>query len=136
MQPRHRKHAADGRARQFLPVLQRGDHGEASTRSAWSVRQPWRRVRASGAVPNAEYLLAAEGIRKEFPGVVALDDVSVPPEARLRACADGRERRGQIDPDEDPCRHLSPDTGRSRAQGRRMIRLKSPLDALRKRHRA
>lgn len=32
-------------------------------------------VRASGAVPNAEYLLAAEGIRKEFPGVVALDDV-------------------------------------------------------------
>ncbi|TGU11686.1 D-xylose ABC transporter ATP-binding protein, partial [bacterium M00.F.Ca.ET.156.01.1.1] len=32
-------------------------------------------VRASGAVPNAEYLLAVEGIRKEFPGVVALDDV-------------------------------------------------------------
>lgn len=32
-------------------------------------------VRASGAVPNAEFLLAADGIRKEFPGVVALDDV-------------------------------------------------------------
>lgn len=32
-------------------------------------------VRASGAVPNAEYLLTAEGVRKEFPGVVALDDV-------------------------------------------------------------
>ena len=32
-------------------------------------------VRASGAVPKAEYLLSAEGIRKEFPGVVALDDV-------------------------------------------------------------
>lgn len=32
-------------------------------------------VRASGAVPNAEYLLSAEGVRKEFPGVVALDDV-------------------------------------------------------------
>lgn len=24
-------------------------------------------VRASGAIPNAEYLLSAEGIRKEFP---------------------------------------------------------------------
>jgi len=33
-------------------------------------------VRASGVVPNATYLLSAEGIRKEFPGVVALDDVS------------------------------------------------------------
>ena len=33
-------------------------------------------VRASGAVPNAEFLLAADGISKEFPGVVALDDVS------------------------------------------------------------
>jgi inositol transport system ATP-binding protein len=32
-------------------------------------------VRRSGAVPNAEFLLAAEGIRKEFPGVLALDDV-------------------------------------------------------------
>ena len=32
-------------------------------------------VRASGAIPNADYLLSAEGIRKEFPGVVALDDV-------------------------------------------------------------
>ncbi len=33
-------------------------------------------VRRSGAVPNSEYLLAAEGVRKEFPGVVALDDVT------------------------------------------------------------
>lgn len=33
-------------------------------------------VRASGAVPNAEYLLNVENIRKEFPGVLALDDVS------------------------------------------------------------
>ncbi|MGO8241835.1 ATP-binding cassette domain-containing protein, partial [Rhizobium ruizarguesonis] len=32
-------------------------------------------VRASGAVPNAEYLLSAEGVRKAFPGVVAIEDV-------------------------------------------------------------
>ena len=29
-------------------------------------------VRASGAVPQAEYLLNAENVRKEFPGVLAL----------------------------------------------------------------
>ncbi len=32
-------------------------------------------VRLSGAVPGSEYLLEVEGVRKEFPGVVALDDV-------------------------------------------------------------
>jgi inositol transport system ATP-binding protein len=32
-------------------------------------------VRESGAVPHAEYLLAVEGVRKEFPGVLALDNV-------------------------------------------------------------
>ncbi|HMF69379.1 MAG TPA: ATP-binding cassette domain-containing protein, partial [Phyllobacterium sp.] len=32
-------------------------------------------VRASGAIPQAEYLLNVENIRKEFPGVLALDNV-------------------------------------------------------------
>jgi len=32
-------------------------------------------VRESGAVPNAEYLLSVEHVRKGFPGVIALDDV-------------------------------------------------------------
>jgi inositol transport system ATP-binding protein len=32
-------------------------------------------VRESGAVPNSEYLLEVAGVRKEFPGVVALDNV-------------------------------------------------------------
>ena len=39
-------------------------------------------VRQSGAVPGAEYLLEVENVRKAFPGVLALDDVSVPAEAR------------------------------------------------------
>ena len=33
-------------------------------------------VRQSGAIPGAEYLLEVEGVRKAFPGVLALDDVS------------------------------------------------------------
>jgi inositol transport system ATP-binding protein len=32
-------------------------------------------VRESGAVPAAEYLLEVDDVRKEFPGVVALDNV-------------------------------------------------------------
>ena len=32
-------------------------------------------VRESGAVPQADYLLDVEGVRKAFPGVVALDNV-------------------------------------------------------------
>ena len=33
-------------------------------------------VRESGAVPDAEYLLEVENVRKAFPGVLALDNVS------------------------------------------------------------
>ena len=32
-------------------------------------------VRESGAVPGSDYLLEVEDVRKEFPGVVALDNV-------------------------------------------------------------
>ena len=34
-----------------------------------------RAVRDSGAVPGSEYILEVENVRKEFPGVVALDNV-------------------------------------------------------------
>jgi len=33
-------------------------------------------IRQSGAVPGAEYLLEVADVRKAFPGVLALDDVS------------------------------------------------------------
>ena len=33
-------------------------------------------VRQSGAIPGAEYLLEVSNVRKAFPGVLALDDVS------------------------------------------------------------
>ena len=33
-------------------------------------------VRQSGAIPGAEYLLEVSNVRKSFPGVLALDDVS------------------------------------------------------------
>ena len=79
-----------------------------SWRSArWSARTTiaGRRARAAPSRgPNTCW--RSSGVRKEFPGVVALDDVSFKPEARHRARADGRERRRQVDADEDHRRHL------------------------------
>ncbi len=39
--------------------------------------QTMQAVRQSGAVPQSEYLLEVSDVRKEFPGVVALDDVQL-----------------------------------------------------------
>ena len=74
-------------------------------------------VRRSGAIPHAEYLLEVAHVRKAFPGVLALDDVAVPPEARPCARADGRERRRQVDADEDHRRHLHARLRLVQAQG-------------------
>ncbi|WP_457580235.1 sugar ABC transporter ATP-binding protein [Ensifer canadensis] len=86
-------------------------------------------VRASGAVPNAEYLLNVEGIRKEFPGVVALDDVSF----RLRRgtvhALMGENGAGKSTLMKILAGIYTPDKGEVRLKGAD-IRLKSPLDAL------
>jgi len=86
-------------------------------------------VRKSGAVPNAEFLLAAEGVRKEFPGVVALDDVSF----RLRRgsvhALMGENGAGKSTLMKVLAGIYQPDKGRVQLKGVD-IRLKSPLDAL------
>lgn len=86
-------------------------------------------VRASGAVPKAEYLLNVEGIRKEFPGVVALDDVSF----RLRRgtvhALMGENGAGKSTLMKILAGIYTPDKGEVRLKGAD-IRLKSPLDAL------
>ena len=56
-------------------------------------------------------LLEMRGISKTFPGVRALDNVRLSVYPGRSAFADGRERRRQVDADEDPFRRLS---GRSR----------------------
>ena len=86
-------------------------------------------VRASGAVPNAEYLLAVEGVRKEFPGVVALDDVSF----RLRRgtvhALMGENGAGKSTLMKILAGIYTPDRGEVKFKGVD-IQLKSPLDAL------
>ncbi|EJK83721.1 sugar ABC transporter ATP-binding protein [Rhizobium rhizogenes] len=86
-------------------------------------------VRASGAVPNAPYLLSAEGIRKEFPGVVALDDVSFRLKRGTVHALMGENGAGKSTLMKILAGIYVPDQGEVLLKGV-AIRLKSPLDAL------
>lgn len=86
-------------------------------------------VRASGAVPKAEYLLSAEGIRKEFPGVVALDDVEFKLKRGTVHALMGENGAGKSTLMKILAGIYTPDKGEVRLKGVD-IRLQSPLDAL------
>jgi inositol transport system ATP-binding protein len=86
-------------------------------------------VRASGAIPNAEYLLSAEGIRKEFPGVVALDDVEFKLKRGTVHALMGENGAGKSTLMKILAGIYTPDRGEVRLKGIG-IQLKSPLDAL------
>ncbi|WEX74600.1 sugar ABC transporter ATP-binding protein [Sinorhizobium numidicum] len=86
-------------------------------------------VRASGAVPKAEYLLSAEGVRKEFPGVVALDDVEFKLKRGTVHALMGENGAGKSTLMKILAGIYHPDQGEVKLRGVD-IRLKSPLDAL------
>ena len=86
-------------------------------------------VRASGAIPNAEYLLSAEGVRKEFPGVVALDDVQFRLKRGTVHALMGENGAGKSTLMKILAGIYTPDQGEVRLKGQK-IRLGSPLDAL------
>ncbi|ARO32157.1 MULTISPECIES: sugar ABC transporter ATP-binding protein [unclassified Rhizobium] len=86
-------------------------------------------VRASGAVPNAEFLLSAEGVRKEFPGVVALDDVQFRLKRASVHALMGENGAGKSTLMKILAGIYTPDKGDIRLKGVE-IQLKSPLDAL------
>lgn len=86
-------------------------------------------VRASGAVPNAEYLLSVEGIRKEFPGVVALDDVQFKLKRGSVHALMGENGAGKSTLMKILAGIYTPDRGAVKFKGVDII-LDSPLDAL------
>ncbi|SMC46183.1 sugar ABC transporter ATP-binding protein [Rhizobium sp. RU36D] len=86
-------------------------------------------VRKSGAIPNAEYLLSAEGVRKEFPGVVALDDVTFRLKRGSVHALMGENGAGKSTLMKILAGIYQPDKGRVQLKGVD-IRLTSPLDAL------
>ncbi len=86
-------------------------------------------VRKSGAIPNSEFLMTAEGIRKEFPGVVALDDVSFRLKRGSVHALMGENGAGKSTLMKILAGIYQPDRGRIQLKGAD-IRLDSPLDAL------
>ncbi|MGG7517784.1 sugar ABC transporter ATP-binding protein [Allorhizobium undicola] len=86
-------------------------------------------VRKSGAVPNSEFLLSAEGVRKEFPGVVALDDVTFKLKRGSVHALMGENGAGKSTLMKILAGIYQPDKGQVRLKGVD-IELKSPLDAL------
>ncbi|MCM2474286.1 sugar ABC transporter ATP-binding protein [Rhizobium sp. CG5] len=86
-------------------------------------------VRKSGAIPNSEYLLTAEGVRKEFPGVVALDDVTFRLKRGSVHALMGENGAGKSTLMKILAGIYHPDKGTVRLKGVD-IRLQSPLDAL------
>ena len=86
-------------------------------------------VRESGAIPNSEYLLEVENVRKEFPGVVALDNVSF----RLRRgtvhALMGENGAGKSTLMKIIAGIYTPDRGTFRLRGQEIL-LDSPLHAL------
>ncbi len=87
-------------------------------------------VRQSGAIPGADYLLEVEGVRKAFPGVLALDDVSFRLKRGHVHALMGENGAGKSTLMKIIAGVYTPDAGTFRLKGQE-IRLNSPLDALR-----
>ncbi|THD43014.1 MAG: sugar ABC transporter ATP-binding protein [Bradyrhizobium sp.] len=86
-------------------------------------------IRNCGAVPSSDYLLEVEGVRKAFPGVLALDDVSFRLKRGHVHALMGENGAGKSTLMKIIAGVYTPDTGSFRMKGQE-IRLTSPLDAL------
>jgi inositol transport system ATP-binding protein len=86
-------------------------------------------VRKSGAVPGSEYLLSVSGVRKEFPGVLALDDVQFQLKRGTVHALMGENGAGKSTLMKILAGVYTPDAGEFFLRGV-PIQLKSPLDAL------
>src|SRR6202034_4016233 len=86
-------------------------------------------VRQSGAVTGAEYLLEVSNVRKAFPGVLALDDVSFRLKRGHVHALMGENGAGKSTLMKIIAGIYTPDSGSFKLKGQE-IRLTSPLDAL------
>ncbi len=86
-------------------------------------------VRESGAVPGSEFVLEVAEVRKEFPGVVALDNVKFQLRAGTVHALMGENGAGKSTLMKIIAGIYTPDKGTFKLRGVD-VRLKSPLDAL------
>jgi ABC-type sugar transport system ATPase subunit len=91
--------------------------------------QTMKAVRESGAVPGSEFLLEVEDVRKEFPGVVALDNVELRLKRGTVHALMGENGAGKSTLMKILAGIYTPDSGSFKLRGQ-SIRLKNPLDAL------
>ena len=86
-------------------------------------------VRQSGAIPGAEYLLEVSNVRKAFPGVLALDDVSFRLKRGHVHALMGENGAGKSTLMKIIAGIYTPNSGSFKLKGQE-IKLTSPLDAL------
>ncbi len=86
-------------------------------------------VRESGAIPASEYLLEVDDVRKEFPGVVALDNVKFKLKRGTVHALMGENGAGKSTLMKIVAGIYTPDSGTFKLRGQN-IQLKNPLDAL------
>src|SRR5215469_3232998 len=86
-------------------------------------------IRQSGAVPGVEYLLEVANVRKAFPGVLALDDVSFRLKRGHVHALMGENGAGKSTLMKIIAGIYTPDSGSFKLKGQE-IKLSSPLDAL------
>ena len=86
-------------------------------------------VRQSGTVPGAEYLLEVSNVRKAFPGVLALDDVSFRLKRGHVHALMGENGAGKSTLMKIIAGIYTPNSGSFKLKGQE-IKLTSPLDAL------
>jgi ABC-type transport system involved in cytochrome bd biosynthesis fused ATPase/permease subunit len=86
-------------------------------------------IRQSGAVPGADYLLEVANVRKAFPGVLALDDVSFRLKRGHVHALMGENGAGKSTLMKIIAGIYTPDSGSFKLKGQE-IKLNSPLDAL------
>ena len=89
----------------------------------------FKAVRESGAIPGADYLLEVDNVRKEFPGVVALDNVNLRVRRGTVHALMGENGAGKSTLMKIIAGVYQPDAGEIRLKGNR-IRISTPLDAL------
>ncbi len=91
--------------------------------------QAFKTIGEAGVAPKADYLLEVDNVRKEFPGVVALDNVNLRVRPGTVHALMGENGAGKSTLMKIIAGVYQPDTGEIRLKGNR-IEIKTPLDAL------
>ena len=119
---------------QSFRALRRAQRGaerqtDSCGRRRCSVRRHSRPCARRASIPNADYLLEVDNVRKEFPGVVALDNVNLRVRRGTVHALMGENGAGKSTLMKIIAGVYQPDTGEIRLKGNQ-IKIATPLDAL------